>query len=262
MNPIFPLQERCARLKKTGAAVLGALAMMSLSAAPAMATTINFESLLPTTYDGGALFSEAGYNMLVLDSIAGSGSGFAGGIANGLDPFSCAITACPVGNNSFFYMGVNDGGLKLSRNDSAAFSIKGLDYAFLAPIEGLPNYAYGQLTLVGQKVGGGTLATSFDFPMLNGNGNSIFTSTSFTSAFGNTAFSSLVISACLFDDANHCYNPAGNQAQFSIDNVSVTAVPEPSTYAMLGLGLAAIGLVSRRRANRAPVVITTAFVNV
>jgi hypothetical protein len=45
-------------------------------------------------------------------------------------------------------------------------------------------------------------------------------------------------------------NPSDNQAQFAFDNLTLAPVPEPQTYAMLGLGLAAISLVSRRRANK------------
>lgn len=43
---------------------------------------------------------------------------------------------------------------------------------------------------------------------------------------------------------------ANNAAYIGIDTVSVTAVPEPSTYAMMGLGLAALALV-RRKAKKA-----------
>lgn len=43
---------------------------------------------------------------------------------------------------------------------------------------------------------------------------------------------------------------ANNANYIGIDTVSVTAVPEPSTYAMMGLGLAALALV-RRKAKKA-----------
>lgn len=42
-------------------------------------------------------------------------------------------------------------------------------------------------------------------------------------------------------------NDVGNDHGLAIDNFTMTAVPEPETYAMLFAGLAAIGLVIRRR---------------
>ncbi|QDQ27416.1 choice-of-anchor C family protein [Chitinimonas arctica] len=46
--------------------------------------------------------------------------------------------------------------------------------------------------------------------------------------------------ASLTDDGNVVWGPA-------LDNVKVTAVPEPEGYAMLGLGFAMVGLLARRR---------------
>ena len=53
--------------------------------------------------------------------------------------------------------------------------------------------------------------------------------------------------SCDFDGECNAFN--SNQGQFALDNISdVSAVPEPSTYAMLGLGLALVGFAARRRA--------------
>jgi hypothetical protein len=237
------------QLKKLGAATLGALALMG--AAPAMADTINFETIGSAIYNGNEVFSEAGYNMTVIDTPAGDplNPGFAGGVGNGSDPFLCEIAACPTGNGSYFYMGLNDGTLKVARADNQAFRLYSVDYAFLPPVGGLAGYSYGQMTVVGQKVGGGTVSFNYDFPALVG-GQSPFLGAALGHDFGSTAFTSVTIGACLFDGAS-CVNPAGNQAQFSIDNLTVAAVPEPETYAMMGLGLAVISLLSRRRAKPA-----------
>jgi len=236
------------QLKTIGAATFGALALMG--AAPAMADTINFETIAPTVFGGGEIFSEAGYNMMVIDSPANEpGTNFSGAIANGSDPDQCNVIACPTGNGSYFYMGLNDGALKVSRADNQAFRLYSVDYAFLPPVGGLASYSYGQMTVVGQKVGGGTVSFNYDFPALIG-GQSPFLGAALSHDFGSTAFSSVTIGACLFDGAS-CVHPAGNQAQFSIDNLNLAAVPEPETYAMMGLGLAVISLLSRRRAKKA-----------
>ena len=222
-----------------------------------MAAVIDFESIGPSIYSGTETLSESGYTMTVIDTPASpGGTGFAGAVGDGADPYLCAIAACPTGNASHFYMGVNDGSLKVARGDNAAFQVSGIDYAFLAPVGGLPSYSYGQLTLVGTRAGGGTISVAYDFPLLDALGSSPFVTNALT-AFGNVSLSSLVISSCLFDGAGGCYSPlAGseNQAQFAFDNLhlsAVTAVPEPETYAMMGLGLGLVGLLSRRRAKAA-----------
>lgn len=46
------------------------------------------------------------------------------------------------------------------------------------------------------------------------------------------------------------HNRGGDNAGALLDNVSVTAVPEPETYAMLLAGLGAIGFMQRRRQAR------------
>ncbi|SEO54355.1 PEP-CTERM protein-sorting domain-containing protein [Duganella sp. CF517] len=248
-----------AQLKKITGAALGALALMS--ATPAMAAVIDFESIGPSIYGGTETLSEHGYTMTVIDTPAAGpdGTGFAGAVGDGNDPFLCAIAACPTGNASHFYMGVNDGGLKVTRGDNAAFQVSGIDYAFLAPVGGLPSYSWGQLTLLGTRIDGGTIAVAYDFPLLDAAGNSPFVSNALT-AFGNVSLSSLVISSCLFDGAGGCYSPlpgSENQAQFAFDNLDISAVgpvapvPEPETYAMMGLGLGLVGLLSRRRAKAA-----------
>jgi hypothetical protein len=228
-------------------AVAGAIALMS--AAPAMADTINFESIGSTTFGGTEIFNEGRYTLEVIDTpIAPGGTGSAGAIGNGSDPYLCDVASCPTGNSSYFYMGVNDGSLKISRSDHLAFSLSTLDYAFLAPVGGLQGYSFGQLTVSGITVAGSSVLATFDFPALVG-GSSPFETANLYSQFGKTLFSNVTISSCLFD-GNACVSPADNQAQFTLDNVVLTAVPEPETYAMLGLGLAAISLVARRRAKK------------
>ncbi len=40
-----------------------------------------------------------------------------------------------------------------------------------------------------------------------------------------------------------------NQAQFALDDLNLTEVPEPASVALMLLGLAGLGSVSRRRRN-------------
>jgi hypothetical protein len=72
--------------------------------------------------------------------------------------------------------------------------------------------------------------------------------------FAKEHFSSLSISACLFNDAAVCVNSATdspmNQAQFAIDDLQMTTVPEPGTAALLALGALGMAMSARRRMAR------------
>lgn len=233
-------------LKIAATGIAGALAL--LAAAPASAAVIGFETNGLPIFTGGDQFSEAGYTMTVLDSVASAGGGASGMIADGANSYTCDVSQCPSGNSSYYYLGLNDGGLKVERDGAAkSFQLKGLDYAFLAPIGGLQNFNYGQLSLTGTLQGGGTVHTEFNFPTQDADGLYTFGPATLLPAFSNATLTSLTVSACLFGSDNQCYNPADNQAQFGIDNLNLAAVPEPETYAMLLAGLAAMGLLSRRR---------------
>jgi hypothetical protein len=196
------------QLKKAGAAVIGALALMS--AAPVMADTIDFDSLDSNTFNGLDTFDAGDYHFAVIDTpVAGpAGKGFAGAIGNGNDPYLCAIAACPSGNSSMFYLGVNDGSVNISRGDHKVFQLGSIDYAFLAPVENLPGYSYGALTVSAITSGGRSVTYAFDFPALVG-GNSPFLTADLSSKFGSTAFSSVTISSCIFTD-DGCVNPFDN----------------------------------------------------
>jgi hypothetical protein len=252
MNHIEQFKEGSSvrKLKQITVAALGALALMS--ALPAMADTLDFDSQIPDIFGGGNTFSEGGYTFLVNDSVEG-GVGLAGIMFNGNDPNSCDVAACPVGNPSMYYGGVNDGTVTLSR-DGGAFQLNSLKYAFLPPVTGLPAGSYGELTLVGTLAGGGTTSTSIAFPTLVG-GYSPFALSALDSGFTSGVYTSVTIGACLFDGGG-CSYPSGRQAQFAIDDLDVTAftvaapVPEPETYAMMGLGLGMLAL-ARRRHRRA-----------
>jgi hypothetical protein len=212
-----------------------------------MATTIGFENSpdLPI-FGAGDTYLESGYTMTVVDTPAGAG-GLLGAIVDGSDPNRCDIIACPVGDTSRHYLGLNDGGLNVARDDQQAFKLSGLDYAFVGPIVGLPNQNYGKLVLTGQLQGGGTVQAAFNFPLQNAAGDYTFAHLSQLGSLGGASLTSLTINACLFGNDSQCYYPAFNQAQFGLDNVEVSAVPEPETYAMLLGGLGVMAMLSRRR---------------
>ena len=251
MNRTSRIPSALTGLKVAATGIAGALAL--LAAAPASASMIDFDHIddpdqALAVFTGGEHFGQAGYTMTVLDSAASLGGGPSGMIANGSNEYTCDVSVCPSGNDSHYFLGLNDGGLTVQRDGAVKFfQLKALDYAFMAPIGGLQDFNYGQLSLTGTLKGGGTIHTQFDFPMQDPDGLYNFAPASLDPAFSNATLTGLTISACLFGNDNTCYNPAANQAQFGIDNLNVMAVPEPETYAMLLAGLAAMGALSRRR---------------
>jgi hypothetical protein len=255
MTPIFkarPVSSARLGLTKFALGIAGALAL--LTAAPGMASIINFEDQDPWVYNGGEVLMEAGYQLQVLDN-HDPFVGQAGGIANGMDPTTCALGGCPSGNLSHFYVGANDGSVVLTRIELPTFMLKGLDYAFMAPLGGqLPGASYGQLQLSGAVFGGGTISSALDFPGIGSDGNPMFSAAALSQDFLNATLTSLTIRACVYDDGGSCINPQDgspfqNQAQFAIDNLSLAEVPEPGSFALLGLGMGALTLIRRRKST-------------
>ncbi len=213
-------------------------------------------------YAGKDQFTSNGYIATVADSPfaqsqPGYAPGLAGAIVNGSDLHNCDIIACPAGNASKFYTGLNDSSLSFTRSDNQSFHLQSMTYAFVAPIGGLPDGNYGRLVISGTKLGGGNISTEIDFGGQE-EGQYLFNGW-ISGSFGQANLTSVTISACLFDGVGGCVNNdfSANQAQFAIDNVRLTEgiapVPEPATYLMMGLGLACVaGATIRRRALETP----------
>ncbi|WP_180977571.1 NF038120 family PEP-CTERM protein [Janthinobacterium sp. ROICE36] len=238
--------------------VFAALATVSvLASAPAMAGVLSFDTLRPDIYESGQTLNTSSYNLLFLadpTTAAGGGVSGVGAILDGRVGSSCDIAACPQGATGNYLAILNDGGVNFSRSDHQAFTLAGFDYSFIAPVSGLPNMQWGQLQLSGTLGNGQVINTSLAFPGQGSDGNYHFQSASLLSGFSNYAFTGLTFNACIFNDTGACSNsldfPAFNQGQFALDNINISAVPEPSTYMLMLAGLGAIGMLSRRRTGK------------
>lgn len=238
-------------LKKSVAAALVGLAACAL---PAHAELIDFNNSSLGTLDGGQFVNAGGgFRATAIDGPVARELGFtglAGLVIDGANPLSCDTLACPTGNTSQYYAGLNDGAVALT--GASDFALNALKYAFVAPIGGLTDFVYGQLVLTGTRNDGTVISATRDFPGQDGGGNYVFGEWILDGLFAGARLSQLTISACLFDAAGACVNsfdnPAFNQAQFAIDDIDVNAIPEPSTAFLVLLGLMGVGYASRRRA--------------
>lgn len=245
------------------ASVLGAFGLM---AGAAQAVTITFDGVQnvvtpqlnagDTSYYPGDAFTSNGFTFQANNGpgVDASEYGVVGAIFNSANPTNCTILECPSGASGLYYAGLNDGALRVTNTfvtpNVAGFRVAGLRYSFVSPVTGLANGSYGQLMLTGTTQTGATVSTNFNFAGQDDTGRFSFASAG--AAFGGTILTSLSINACLYDETGACSTErfvTQNQAQFALDDLNLNEVPEPASVALVLLGLAGLGSVSRRRRN-------------
>ncbi len=213
-----------------GSAALAGAALLPVAHA---STLIDFEGdALAGLYNPGDTFEQGGFTMTANYDFGIVG--LAGDLGN----------AAPSGNSTQFFFNSNDGYLSLKASNGAAFSLDGFSAAFVPLIPSpVPNP-----TIAFVAYGLGANSETYNIWFFAGSGTdskpfAVYGNPSDFARFGNLIevqfFTCEVI-------GNNCAITPGNNNQFALDDIRVTAVPEPGTWALMALGIAGLMVRSRR----------------
>ena len=245
-------------------AALGAAAIICAGAAQAGTSVIDFESvntsglIAPPLVLDGDYATQGAFTFGAYDphnSGADPDYAIVGQLANGGDTLSCLDGVCPRGNTSNYFDTLNDGIFFVSHGGTK-MTLNSFDAAFLPPSgvtlgSGTAAYlaiesdrsdgtfAVGIFSLAGPSAGNTSFASYLASNATIIGGSGTLTSGNVTNIFAYAYYCNPATGSCSFGTSD--------RGQFAIDNLSISAVPEPSSWLLLVAGLGALGVASRRR---------------
>jgi hypothetical protein len=217
-------------------AIAAALCASSASQAGVLDFEVGVES--PFVFSG---------DLLTLGEYYVQGAGTAGfvGAIGGND--ACVSVQCPSNNPSNYYSALDDGYFFFGKADGSKFKISSLDASFIGA--GEPSYPAVSALLYIAGYDGADLVNETYLELSGPIGGSFNFANYVMGRFGDYEFTDVLVASFACNAAGDC-NRNTNQANFAIDNIT-TYVPEPGSFALMGLGLLGLGAASRRRAAKA-----------
>lgn len=216
--------------------LLGTAAVLGATLSPqvhATVTNLDFEGdALTGLYFAGDSFSQKGFKMTA-DFDFGT-----------VDKAAALGSVAPTGNASQFYFNSNDGGLIIKRDDGGIFDLMGFSAAFvpLSPPSSLTTVIVADaIDADGNEFGVAWLfassATS-NFPFANYSNPLDFA--------GFKRLRQVEFFACSLVGSSLCTAATRDSGQFALDNVLVTALPEPASLALVMFALLGLTVTARR----------------